>query len=317
MIVGNRCKDEKYPLVSVVVLSYRNIEGLKPTLKSIAAQDYPEVEIVISDDATPSFEDAIPMIKEVLLNGGFDLDNLIINSMVENVGTVKNANAALAMARGRYIKTISPDDCFATSTSISQYVEFMQNDGCLVAFAKLCGVNDADERFYNLASCEYDYEMLRTLSPKETFEKLCARNFLPGAAEFFDRRVFDEYGLFDESVRLIEDYTYWLHLSKNDVRFGYLDEYLIDYKLSGVSSSGHYSEVFMRDMIAIYDKYIFPNDRRYGFLQPVYNALKQAGLNYYVGEARYEGKKARLALHRLEYLPFYAYGSIANRNKKN
>lgn len=310
--------DSAQPLVSILILSYRNTKGIFETLDSILKQDYPNLEIVISDDGTPGFSSVVPEIeKRISGSPRGNVTNFVICSSGVNRGTVKNVNQAIRRSGGRYIKTISPEDSFSRSDAISCYVDYMQAHDYLVVFAKLCGVNDAGERFYNLASCEYDYDSLHKLTPCEVFDKLCARNFLPGAAEFFDRKIFDKYGLFDESIRLIEDYTYWLHLAKNGVSFGYIDEYLVDYKLSGVSSSGHYSEMFMQDMISIYEKYIFPNDDRYGVFQPFYNLLKRAGLNFYVGEAKYEERKARLVMHRLEYLPFYLYTRLANKNKKN
>ena len=92
----------------------------------------------------------------------------------------------------------------------------MEGNDYLVCFAKMRGIDESGRIYNDLAACETDYKMLGSLSPAEILNRLYSRNFLPGAAEFFDKRVFDEYGLFDENVRLIEDYTYWLHLAQND-----------------------------------------------------------------------------------------------------
>ena len=78
--------------------------------------------------------------------------------------------------------------------------------------------------------------------------------------------------MFDEDIRLIEDYPYWMHLARNNVKFGFINKVLIDYRMTGVSSGGVYSEMFMKDMFTLYDKYIFPYDTRYGKLQKIYNS---------------------------------------------
>lgn len=298
---------QERPLVSVLVLSYRNIDGIWPTLESILSQDYPNLEIIVSDDGTEGFEGVAPDIgRYIAENNRGNVVNSEVYTLKVNQGTVKNANAAVERSRGDYIKTISPDDCFTCDNAISKYVSFMQSEGCLVAFAKLRGVDDEGCFVYKLAACEDDYNMLSHCSPEEISNKLYARNILPGAAEFFDRSVFDRYGLFPEKIRLIEDYPYWLHLAAQGVRFGFLDEVLVDYRLSGVSSSGHYSVAFMRDMYAIYDEYIFPNDRRFGAIQPLYNKLKKWGLDYYMSEARRdEMSTASKILNRIRYLPFH------------
>ena len=41
---------------SVVVLSYKSLEYIKENIDSILNQDYPDIEIIISDDCTPGFE---------------------------------------------------------------------------------------------------------------------------------------------------------------------------------------------------------------------------------------------------------------------
>lgn len=307
MKMGLEDTTQDKPLVSVLVLSYRNVDGIWPTLDSILSQDYPKLEIVVSDDGTEGFEDVAPDIRRYIAeNNNGNVVNAEVYSLGANQGTVKNANTAVERSHGDYIKTISPDDCFSCNDAISKYVSFMQAEGCLVAFAKLRGVDDGGRFVNKLASCEDDYDMLKKCSPEEISNKLYARNILPGAAEFFDRRVFERYGLFPEGIRLIEDYPYWLHLSAHGVRFGFLDEVLVDYRLSGVSSAGHYSVAFMRDMYAIYDEYIFPNDRRFGAVQPLYNKLKRWGLDYYMSEARRDEMTAvAKVFNRVRYLPFH------------
>lgn len=297
----------RFPLVSVIVLSYRNVEGITPTLLSILDQDYPNIEVIVSDDGTDGFQSLIPEIENLIRekNKG-NIVNIDVYTLECNQGTVRNANAAVRRAHGEYVKTISPEDCFARRDAISQYVRFMQTEGCLVAFAKLRGVNNEGEYVYNLAACEDDYALLKTLAPQQILNKLYARNFLPGAAEFFDSRVFELYGMFPEVVRLIEDYSYWLHLAMCDVRFGFLDEILVDYRLSGVSSSGHYGQAFMNDMYVIYEEYVFPHDKRFGVFQPIYNKLKRWGLDYYMAEAqRGQVSAFSRAFNRVRYLPFH------------
>lgn len=308
-------------LVSILVLSYRNVDGLFPTLESILEQDYPNIEIIVSDDGTEGFESIIPELDSFISerNRG-NVSSVDFYTLESNAGTVKNANRAVGRARGRYIKTISPDDCFAKTDAVTRYVQFMQEEKCLVAFAKLRGVDDAGNYVNKLASCDDDYDVLRKLSSEQILNRLYARNFLPGAAEFFDCEVFEKYGLFPEKVKLIEDYSYWLHLAAKGVRFGFLDEVLVDYRLSGVSSAGHYGKAFMNDMYVIYDEYIFPNDNRFGAAQPFYNKLKRWGLDYYMAEAKVEElSRAVNLLNKIRYLPFalFTYFQAARIRAEN
>ena len=43
------------PLVSVGVLVYKNFHYIKDVINSILEQDYPNIELIISDDGSPDF----------------------------------------------------------------------------------------------------------------------------------------------------------------------------------------------------------------------------------------------------------------------
>lgn len=294
-------------MVSVIILSYKNTEGIYETLESVLAQKYDNIEIVISDDGTPGFsKDAGKIQSYIESNKKSNIKNIVINAIEVNGGTVKNINSAIRKTQGRYIKILSAEDRFSGEDALDKYVAYMENSDVKIAFAKMRGVTSEGEYRYELLSCESDYDLLKGYTVEDTRKRLFRRNFLPAPAWITDRKLFEENGLFPEDTRLIEDYPYWLYLSMRGVKFGYIDEVLIDYRLSGVSSGGFYGEMFMKDMMVIYDKYIFPYDRRFGIFQPVYNCLKRAGLNFYMSQARWSKMtKSQRTLARIKYFPFY------------
>lgn len=304
--------------VSMIILSYRNIAGIYETLDSVFEQDYENIEIVISDDGTKGFEEEIDKINAYIeKNKKENITNVIINAIKENGGTVKNINSAIRKSTGKYIKVLSAEDTFSKKEALRLYVDFMEKEKVLIAFAKMRGVTPTGEFKYELLSCESDYDLLKSLNVEQTKNRLFRRNFLPAPAWMIDRELFETVGEFREDVRLIEDYPYWIYLCLKNIRFGYLDEVMIDYKLSGVSSAGSYSEMFMNDMFVIYDKYIFPYDKRFGILQPVYNALKRAGLNYYMSCARWKKMtKAQKVWSRIKYFPFHMLVTLQNMNNR-
>lgn len=296
-------------LISVIILSYKNTKEIYPTVDSILKQKYGEIEIVISDDGTPGFADEEEKIKSYIhKHSGKNIKNVIINGIKVNGGTVKNINSALKLSNGAYIKVLSAEDCFSTEDALDKYYQFLCHSDFQICFAKLRGVLPNGEYKYVLPSCESDYDLLKSYSVEQTRNRLYARDFLPTPAWFAKKSLFEQYGYFKEDTRLMEDYPYWFHLTNKGVAFGYLDEVLIDYKLSGVSSSGNYSEMFMNDMLVVYNKYIFPYDKRYGKFQRIYNFLKKAGLNFYMTKARWSKlSKGQKICAYLKYWIFYLY----------
>ncbi|MBQ6105599.1 MAG: glycosyltransferase [Lachnospiraceae bacterium] len=298
-------------LVSIIILSYKNLEGIFDTLNSVMKQDYSLIEVIFADDGSPNFASVEDRIKTSIAGSSFK--RAIVLHSTENKGTVKNVNGALKEAKGEFIKLLAAEDMLAGTSAISEYVSFVRETGSLLVFGGMVGITPEGEIRKNLVSCESNIDLLKSYDVKKQRDRLFARNYLPAPAAFFRREVFSQYGLFDEDIRLIEDYPYWIMLSNNGVKFGYLDKTEAIARLSGVSSAGTYSEMFMQDMMVIYRKYIFPYDQRYGVFQKPYNCLKRMGLRFYMEKARLpKYKGARRIVYYLLYWPFIMYTGWIN-----
>lgn len=305
-------------LVSVIVATYKNLDGIFVTLDGIFKQKYNKIEIIISDDGTPNADSKWDEIKKYIeQNKGENIVNYIINAIPVNGGTVKNINSAIKLAKGEYITAISAEDSFTDENVLSCYNEFLENSKYLLCFGKMRGVTESGEYKYKLLACEDNYDMLRRLSASQMHNLLFKRNCLPAPAVMYKHELFDIYGLHSESTRIIEDYPFWLYLSRKNVSFGYIDKITIDYKLSGVSSAGSYSKMFMDDMYAIYEEEIFPYDHRFGILQPIYNGLKRYGLKFYMDKADWGRYSFLQKLCKyIIYCPLFVYTSLLDWNVK-
>ena len=305
-------------LITFVVLVYRNYGGILNTLQSVFDQDYPQIEIIISDDGSPNYEEEIIKVKQyVKEHQTSNIVRVVYNHLEKNQGTVKNANSAYRLAKGEYIKDLGADDELACTDALTRYVQFLESSKCLICFSKLQGVDENGKRYKSLASCADDYEPYRKMTPLQIRDQLFVRNFLPAPAWFARRELFLKYGLWPETTLLIEDYPYWIHLCMQGVHFAFMDDVLINYKLSGVSSTGNYSQQFMNDMYAIYNTWIFPYDKRYGILQPVYNVAKKAGLNAYTDRVKWKDYSVPQKIWAwIRHGAFFAYIDYGNYRTK-
>lgn len=305
---------QKDELISFIMLTYKNFDGIYDTLDSLFIQDYPFIELIISDDGSPNADQFLPEIKEYIEEHKREnVQNVMILTSEKNEGTVRNANKAYKAANGAYIKDLGGDDTLRDSHTLTRYKEFLDASGCLICFSKLQGITIEGDKKDRLASCEDDYALLSSYTPLQLRDRLFRRNCLPAPGRFLKKELFEKYGYLKEDTRLIEDYPYWLYLCSRGVKMAFLDERLVNYRLSGVSSAGRYSRMFMDDLLVIYDKYIFPYDKRFGILQPFYNFLKRAGLHAYIALADWEGySMADKVKAMLKYGVFFAYIKIGN-----
>jgi len=300
-------------LVSIIIPTYNNFNSVFITLDSIFIQNYENIEIIISDDGSIEyFEYKEKLINYIENNKKENIKNYIIDHMPNNLGTVKNINNGIKLSKGEYIKLIGPADYFLENNSISIFVEFIESNNFLICFSKLVGITDKEKKIYKLESYNDDYIKMQKQSPNGILKYLYKRNCLPAPGGFFKKQIFDQYGYFIEEYRLIEDYPYWLHLANNNVKFGFLNEYLIGYKLNN-SGAGVYNIQFLNDLTYIYKQRVFPQDKRFFIFQPIVNYLKLCGLNYYKEKSLFNQKNnIQKVLVIIKYFPFHL---LVNYNK--
>ena len=92
-----------YPLVSIVLCSYNGEKFIKEQVDSLLNQTYPNLEIIISDDAST---DHTPQILE-----GYHHDQRVkLFFQPNNLGSSKNFEFALQKSRGEFIAFSDQDD---------------------------------------------------------------------------------------------------------------------------------------------------------------------------------------------------------------
>ena len=140
-----------YPLVSVIVPTYNNEARIEKTLRSIIAQDYPNIEIIVVNDAST---DATTDVAQKTLDG-CGRDFLIINHE-KNRGVSAARNIGIDTARGKYVWFCDGDD-LAEKNYVSILCAEAERTGADVVF---CGY-----KHYYEAGNRYAEEPIRLASP--------------------------------------------------------------------------------------------------------------------------------------------------------
>ncbi|MGR5970150.1 glycosyltransferase family 2 protein [Bacillus paranthracis] len=94
------------PLVSVLIPTYNRPNYFKIALDSVLAQEYPNIEIIITDDSTndETYSIVAPLIKS--------FSNIHYFKNSERLGGVKNFQQAFLRSKGEYINFLMDDDFF-------------------------------------------------------------------------------------------------------------------------------------------------------------------------------------------------------------
>ena len=104
------------PLISICVPAYGEPELLKKCLQSIAEQDYPNIEVIVSDD-TPDER------VKIICNEVKDSLALHYFHNQPSLGSPANWNAALEKGKGTLLLLLHHDDWLSQKTSISKFAK--------------------------------------------------------------------------------------------------------------------------------------------------------------------------------------------------
>lgn len=228
-------------LLSVVVVTYRQFDYLNRLLDTIMAQTYSSIEIIISDDGSPAFdEQAIASYIEE--HKGSNIIGYKLLHSDSNVGTVKNLNRGIKTANGEYIKVIAGDDLYPNETVFEKQVRLLEKESYPLVIGYVCDCR-ADETIINNPALEKGNQLLETVLslPKEERLKFCLKNRItPYSTQAFcyTKEFFDKYGLFDERFVLMEDSEMPDRIVREDVKIGIVPEIVVLHRADvGVSGN--------------------------------------------------------------------------------
>ena len=115
--------DNVLPRVTVMVPTYNQAEFLEDAVASALAQDYPNLEVVISDDGST---DQTPAVVERLAARD---PRVRAHRSARNIGRVANYRRLLyELATGDWVINLDGDDCFASPTYLGAAVRRALSD---------------------------------------------------------------------------------------------------------------------------------------------------------------------------------------------
>lgn len=203
--------NKNMPLVSIVVPCYNHEMYVEQTIESIVNQTYKNIELIVIDDG--SKDNSVEVIKR--LREKYDF----IFIYRENKGLSATLNEGIKLSKGKYFSACASDDKLVLD-KIEKQVNFMESNNQYA----MCYGN------YIMFTDDGKEKNIDVKNPKSgfIFDRLIMGNFIPAVTQMIRKDVFNDVGLFDESL-YIEDWDMWLRIS-NKYQVGYLDAYLAYYR---------------------------------------------------------------------------------------
>ena len=233
-VLNNVNQMTNYPLVSIVVVTYNSSKHVLETLESVKDQTYPNLELIITDDC--STDNTVEICSEWLEKNQTRFNGVQLITSGINTGITANRNRGNFAATGEWIKHVDGDDRLHPSC-VKDYVKYVSvNPTKNMVFSPLSVLGEGDlERWRTLLHSNFEYAF--SLSPRDFKILLCKICLFPAPSLFINAEYFRQVGGYDESIRDLEDWPFWVKTAFNGAQFGYIDTPEVDYRISTSSLS--------------------------------------------------------------------------------
>ena len=189
---------DRRPTVSVIIPVFNRAHLLGRTLDSVVAQSFEDFEVLVVDDG--SDDDPAAVVES------YQDPRLHYKRQPENKGVAAARNRGLREAKGEFIAFLDDDDEWFPD-KLALQVDLLQHSSPDVGlvYTGVETVSDAGKITRQVPSARGDL-----------YPELLVRNVFHGGGSniMIRRNVIARVGYFDESLPAIEDYDYWLRITR-------------------------------------------------------------------------------------------------------
>jgi len=179
--------------VSIVLPTHNGSRYIRQSIQSCLDQSHSNIELIVVDDG--SHEDMRAIVE------AFDDRRIRFVRHENNRGISAALNTGFALSSGTYL-TWTSDDNYYAADAVARMVQFLQSYPQVDFVYSSSYVVDEME----------PVQRPRMVRPKPP-EHLKVENGV-GACFLYTRRVYEQVGGYDSATFLVEDYDYWVRVSK-------------------------------------------------------------------------------------------------------
>ena len=248
-------------LFTIVLLHFNQSEYLENALDKIFIQNYPNIQLIISDDYSKDFNTK-KVEKYVDQQKGKNIKKVSIKRNKENLGTVQNLNSTLDLIEGKYVIFIAADDELDNSHVISDiYSEFEKKSKETNLYIFQTDMYDKELKgFYYKFLDQKVVDNYKVFDKKDYLNILCKGCFFPSGSTVY-RSYFIKEKKFDERFKIIEDWPMYLYCANNNVKMDFSDYVVLKHRDGGISHSEEttkFHTMFIMDIYNVYELLVVP-----------------------------------------------------------
>lgn len=198
------------PLVSIIIPVYNGSNYIKEAIDSALEQTYENIEIIVINDG--STDDGAT--EKIALSYG----NKIKYFHKENGGVSSALNLGIQKMQGKYFSWLSHDDKYDCD-KIKLQVEAVLNDENVICICNSAQI-DKDSKLLKKEKRLFSHPMI---SWDEMLQYLLRKGTINGCSLLIPKKIFEECGTFDETLRFNQDALMWMQFCIHHFSFYYIE----------------------------------------------------------------------------------------------
>lgn len=201
--------------LSIITINYNNAIGLEKTIRSVVSQNYKDFEFIVIDGGSTDQSRSIIESNEQDINYWVsEPDSGIYNAM----------NKGIAIAKGDFLLFLNSGDYLASQDVLFDIFDNADYRVSIIRGNQLCDYKTHIEKWINFGPREVTLFDLYTSS-------------LHHQATFFKRELFEKYGNYDESLKIVSDWQFSIKAILGNEKSIYVDVDVVVYDYGGLSSN--------------------------------------------------------------------------------
>lgn len=213
------------PVISYLVRTKDRPALLRRSLSSLTNQAYKtKLDVVVVNDGGMDIED-------ICVEFRTNFHRLKLVNIPESIGRAAAANTALNNSIGKFVNFLDDDDEIDVNHT-NVFLNHWRRD------------NSIEVLYRGVRVLKESGELLRTYNESFNMGRMILNNFIPIHGVTFDRKFIDMGCRFDERLKFMEDWDFWLQLSRL-TKFKHVPVVTATYHMVGSSAaSPHMQEIY-------------------------------------------------------------------------
>ncbi len=218
--------------LTIITINYNNAAGLQKTMESVLAQSSKEFEYVVIDGASTDTSCQVIVDKGLVTNGISEYNGIRVTCISESDSGIYNAmNKGILMAKGEYLQFLNSGDVL-TATDVTERMLFSMNS--LISNE----LNEVSILYGNMLKPYKGKVLCDTgFSGRQPTMLDFYNGTLNHSTAYIKRSLFDTFGLYDETLRIVSDWKWYLQvIALNNIMPVYRDIDVTVFDMNGISS---------------------------------------------------------------------------------